>query len=467
MVFGRSQFLLIEIKQQELIMKCNHKRISQRVLTRMPWTPLAMIVTTWLAVSCAAAFAQGMNPAGAETTSVDLNLMVAPSSPAFTLLGSEPASVPRPTQAVDLAITILNETAGLTTLPNDFSVEFAPYWIFGGRQDFSEWSANKFSPANMGRSTRFSLGTRSRTDTIFSEALDEFTTMQSTSLGVGLTVTILPGKLDTTTTEYVDWYKSATRTMMVAHDSLSAHLTEALEDDAIYKAINDRIKALNRDMRPIEEPLDTAGAANRATLEADSALMEKQRQLLHKEKALRVKALADNILEDGVALLEQLRKQVAKQPMHRVGATADVAGGIVVDFPGRVVQEGRLSRWGAWVTVGWSGPRLTGLLLGRALGNDQTSDNVSYDLGGRIILDNYKKVSFSVEGVHRNFPNREDDMGLDKSTWRVAFQADYAIGKNNSISVTLGRDFSGERSGNLISLVNLVMGFGSNRSIEN
>lgn len=439
-------------------MESYYLRTSRSFKTLRPKLPVTVIVAAWLTVCSAAAIAS-------DTADVDLNLMVAPSSPAFVLLGSEPAVIPRPTQAVDLAITILNETDGLSTLPDDFSVEFAPYWIFGGRQDFSEWSANKFSLANMGRSTRFSLGTRSRTDTIFGATPDEFTTMQTSALGVGLTFTILPGKLDTSTKEYGGWHTKTLANMKTVHDTLSGALTEVENNDQLYIEIGTQIKALGQQIRVIAQTLDDPNAASRDILETRKSLFEDQRTVLEEKKSLRRKQLGAAIEEEYAADLESLREQVAEQPMRRVGVTAEVAGGMVFDFPGREVQNHKLTRWGAWATVGWSWPKLTGLLLGRALGNDQTSDNVSYDFGGRVILDNYKKVSFSVEGLHRWFPNREGD--LDKSTWRVAFQSDYAIAKNKSISVTLGRDFSGERSGNLISLVNLVMGFGSNRSIEN
>src|SRR5262245_42359826 len=59
------------------------------------------------------------------------NSLRTPTSPAFTLLGIEPTSVERPNTPSSLAASLLNQTAGFSTLPRDYALEFSPYWLVG------------------------------------------------------------------------------------------------------------------------------------------------------------------------------------------------------------------------------------------------------------------------------------------------------------------------------------------------
>ncbi len=82
-------------------------------------------------------------------------------------------------------------------------------------------------------------------------------------------------------------------------------------------------------------------------------------------------------------------------------------------------------------------------------------------MGGRLIID-ISKLSLSAEVVSRNFPEAK----VNDNIWPLAGIADHAIAKNKSLSLTIGRDFGGNYSGSLITLLNLVFGFGSTRPIE-
>lgn len=58
-----------------------------------------------------------------------LNSVRTPNSPAFSILGIQPTSVERPNTPSDLAISLDNATAGFTKFPENYAIEFAPFWL--------------------------------------------------------------------------------------------------------------------------------------------------------------------------------------------------------------------------------------------------------------------------------------------------------------------------------------------------
>jgi len=57
------------------------------------------------------------------------NSIRTPNSPAFSVLGVQPTSVERPNTPADLAVAIDNATEGFRKFPQNFSLEFSPYWM--------------------------------------------------------------------------------------------------------------------------------------------------------------------------------------------------------------------------------------------------------------------------------------------------------------------------------------------------
>jgi hypothetical protein len=139
-----------------------------------------------------------------------------------------------------------------------------------------------------------------------------------------------------------------------------------------------------------------------------------------------------------------------------------VAGGIVYDLPGRDFNNLDLMTFGGWITGGYDWKGISWLGVARVLGDEHPGDKAAWDVGTRLIGDFSPKLSGSLEAAYRFVNNYSGD---NEDSWRVAMRTDYLIGKNKSIAVTFGRDFENKTSGNLISLVQLVLGFGSTRSI--
>ena len=58
-----------------------------------------------------------------------LNSIRTPNSPAFSILGIQPTSVERPNTPADLTISIDNATEGFSEFPQNYALEFSPYWM--------------------------------------------------------------------------------------------------------------------------------------------------------------------------------------------------------------------------------------------------------------------------------------------------------------------------------------------------
>lgn len=59
----------------------------------------------------------------------DFNSVRTPNSPAFSILGIQPTSVERPNTPAELTFALDNATEGFTKFPQNYAVEFAPYWM--------------------------------------------------------------------------------------------------------------------------------------------------------------------------------------------------------------------------------------------------------------------------------------------------------------------------------------------------
>jgi len=215
-----------------------------------------------------------------------------------------------------------------------------------------------------------------------------------------------------------------------------------IEQDEIIKKLMDMFEKADSTIKPTIEPIIEAQIGQREAEIKEQVEAEIRKQ--HADKIRNVKGI------------------ISKLRLRRIGWKLDIAGGMVADFPQRVFDDGSINRWGAWLTGGYEWRKWSTLSVFRYMGNRNDSDESSFDFGGRIIFDNYKQFSLSTEAVYRKFPNRS----INDNKKRIALLFDYAIAKNKSISFTFGRDFEGKQSGDLISLVNILLGFGSKRPFQ-
>ena len=132
-----------------------------------------------------------------------------------------------------------------------------------------------------------------------------------------------------------------------------------------------------------------------------------------------------------------------------------------------IYENGERSRWGLWATAGWETKAFSLLGLVRYIGRSTGLDSSNVDVGARLSWDPKSRFSLSVEGIRRTIIEEAKDVedSISNST-RWAFTLDYKVAKNKTLSFTVGRNFDGTPSGNVIAAANLVLGFGSTRRIK-
>ncbi|UCD18314.1 MAG: hypothetical protein JSV44_05225 [Candidatus Zixiibacteriota bacterium] len=397
-------------------------------------------------------------PPGTNADSIlPFDMLLAPPSPGFVLLGGEPSSVERPGTPTDLALSILNRTEDLNVFPEDFALEFAPYWLFFGRQiDYREYEADK-PGTNLLQTLSLSFATTSEA------AFGPDTT--SSSVALGIRFSLLRGDIDYEFDSLRQKDELLSEMLRKNLNEFSAELHQIHEQDEIVRLLREQRESYIEAIGEFREQLEVADESTRALLDIKIKMHEDNIERVSKQIGERMEQIDGTFISDFRARnkedLKSIRTLISSMQFRRIGWKLDVAGGIVFDFPDDHFDEGSLSRWGVWLTTGPEWRHWSALGVFRYLGNDDDSDEAGIDAGARLIYDNIKRFAISAEGVVRNFPNtdRSDE-------WRAALQVDYAIAKNKTVSFTFGRDFEGNKSGNLLTLLNLVMGFGSSRPLH-
>lgn len=342
---------------------------------------------------------------GQEQETASLDVLVAPTSPGFILLGVEPTSIERPTNLIDFNISIRNATNGFTTIPSSYAIEFAPFWVCNGKNiDYKDYIGN-----NIWHNIKQTLSISLATTTIE----NEITNVDNTRSGIGLKFSILRGKMN------------------------NEFQTKSKINDSLRKTTAQEVaKIVSQGISP-----ETA-------------------QVLATQKE------------------EELKKKlISNLSTDREGFKLDVAGGIVLDFPTQDLEFSRLTKWGAWLTGGytWTGTHdINWLFVARALadvnatmtnedGSTTQKDIMNYDFGTRLICDVSEKFSISGEMLYRIV----DENNIN-SSWRYSLNFDYHYRPNQTLSFNVARNLDGvvERGGNLYAALNFIFGIGSRRPVS-
>jgi hypothetical protein len=392
-----------------------------------------------------------------KDTTWAVNLLQSPSSPTFILMGIEPTNIEQPTNPTDLAISFRNATNNFSALPQNFSLQFAPVWLFGGRkitfQDFKSPAIGKSIP----QSLTFSIGYLNK-----SQPGDS---IQKPQIGMGFKFSILRG----TFSRSID---SLLNRRLAVLDKLSSNFTKEISSSPEFTQLSDAIAQTKDSLERL--------AAKPNPTEADKlnkTLYQQQLVLLTAQLNTLTARLKATFTERYTADLAFLTDSVNRVPFNRYGVKLDVSGGMLLDFPDGRFNYSQVTRYGVWLTGGYEpeDKKISALGVGRLLyspnersvNNDipQVQDNLTLDLGTRLILTNTpRKFNLSGEIVYRTYINNAN---IDPS-WRYTVNFDYQFLKNQIVTFSLGRNFDNvvNRGGNLVAVVNLLFGLGSQRNIN-
>jgi len=353
-----------------------------------------------------------------------INLLQAPSSPGASLLGISPTTIQQPTDPTAFSVSLLNATNNLTTIPNSYAVDFAPAWLFGGKNI----TYQKF----ISDSVKYNIWQSFVVSFAYKNAKDSVTMLTNTSVALGFKISFLRGQVNS----------KALNTLAKLQTYLSNYQTLKNHEEQKVRAMTGYAQL----------PGNKKGA------------------LINTADSLALVTFKNN--KNGLDSLKSYGEQIN---FNRYGWKLDLAGGVSYLFPNQI--NGSLNNAGAWLTGGYDPENngFTFLAIARYLYNPKQvyddpndilkqNDLSTFDSGVRILYDSRDdKFTFGGELVYRSILNTS----TLAPSWRYTLSTDYQIGKNQILSFVFGRDFDGTvtKTGNLIAALNFIIGFGSSKSV--
>jgi hypothetical protein len=382
-------------------------------------------------------------------STIKLDLLQSPASPAFNILGIALNDVERPTDLSSFALSIQQATNNFTTMPNSYAFQVAPFLLTKRKYTLNEFDngANAFKQSFLISAGFTHIGPKGKED---------IDSLKTTKIGFGIKFSIVrPGWSNTT--------RSAYNNLIRAQQQL-------LDDARIYEQNHPKKALLEKKKLRLK-------------------ILEDKDTLTPNETTERQKLLEDIAVLDGeifegftdelpsTANYENAKKAALAFKTERRGFFLDFSGGAALDFPDNRFSNSKVYRAGMWFTGGHENGNSGFSFLGiaRYLYNPKTifadpgglvkGSNVStVDMGGRILLDGKEKFLFSAEAIYRSILGNS----LVKPSWRLVLNAEYDISMNRKLTFAFGRDFDGtiSKGGNLIAAINLIAGFGTDRKIS-
>ncbi len=343
------------------------------------------------------------------------NQLRTPVSPAFVVLGVTPTAVERPNTPADLAFSVLNHSAALTSLPRDVALEFSPYWLVGHPK--LQWRDD----------VRRSIGTSiARTATIsFATAELGTTGRPVTGLSLGLRAAPFSGQLDT---------------MQIVE----------LE------------KALTAASVALQLRLASVQGEKRAAIRSAPTQAEKVAVAAHFDSLLA--ALTDSLnrapgeRDLGKAERDSAAAMFRDFAVTRRGFVLEIAAGAALQAPNATADSASVLRWGAWLTAGYEGPTWSFIFVNRFLASGRDSTFAGLDVGMRVLW-TAKRYALSAEGVYRSFT----ESGAPANQYRVAAVFDFEVQRGLWLTGSFGRDYSAAAPGSMIAQFGLSMNVAGER----
>ncbi|MFT3703478.1 MAG: hypothetical protein QM802_13970 [Agriterribacter sp.] len=390
-------------------------------------------------------------------TTITVDLLSAPASPASNLLGIAPSDIDKPTDVSSFMLSLQSASNSFTKLPSNYAVDIAPYWLFkkSKKGDITTKGFGESSGINVIKQTLvLSFAIRSP-DSLEGSALNA----KSIYGGFGFKFSFLRGKYDNSTNEALKKIKALQDIRLRHLDKVMTGYKANVDPDVIE--LRQKRKDLFKDKTKPEEI--NAVRASAEFIDIENQLNKKLADYKEKEKT-----------EQEDALDQEIQNIASTFQTYRMGWTWDLAGGISTEFRNMQFNNSKIYNAGVWTTFGYTDTTYgAGLMILRLLHNpDQifAKDNAvndignitTFDAGVRYIYERpQSKFSASVEAIYRSVLTANT---IDPS-WRIVFNADYRILPNQKLTFSIGRNFDGTitKAGNLIAALTFLKGFGNKR----
>jgi hypothetical protein len=354
----------------------------------------------------------------AQTT----NNIAVPSTPAFSILGFEPAAIMRPSNPKELSADILNSMDKNGKLLVNLGIEVAPYWL----KSHPALTREKYLSKDWRQVFIQSL--------MISGATVKDSLSGNNKLGTGFRFKIANGEVSPA-------YQAKERELIQRATVMSAVTASRvfiqIKDDTKFKDKKEVVAF-------IEDALTEADLPVKYVTEFRNYAARDSADYPNTEEGMLSYVTAIN--EQIVSGSEKLQKEVIALAKKRVGLIVELAGasGFYTSL------HDKFEKAGLWLNVS-NVVSVTDAFnfSARYFFTSVDSATTNFDFGGAYIKE-LANFSVSIETMGRSYRaeipdrnlNNEPIIRVDKAfTYRLAAQASYKIAEDISVNLSLGKDF--------------------------
>ncbi|GEM_PF-5074944 len=404
-----------------------------------------------------------------EVATTNLMELSTPSNPALTLMGVQPTEVTRPKSWNQLESSLINEFSGEgggLAIPNDFGLEFMPYWLRSNPLEKfreSDLTTNRSRPL---QSLSVSLGSvnTERGDTVDSR------------IGFGLRTQILSGKVAADDINAIKRYSQMIVTRNMQGADLFSILAQVEDTKAqSYKELDTQVRDSIASLLPADQVKDAL-----ANWTSFYDLIIKGHKLSDPLTSAEAQALVI-AMEDSVAQsfnnteVNAMADSIKNLKTARYGLIWEVAASTFLQFPTGDFEYSEIPKFGTWTTLTYRTKNQKFDFIGtvRYIEDFQLEKRTfNLDFGASLVC-HVGNLSFSGEYLQR-YQQRQVERtvtedGFDLKTnlsgydYRATLNATYRVTKNVVVNYSFGKrfDFSDQAQNNLVSQLSVNFGFGS------
>lgn len=387
-------------------------------------------------------------------TTINLDLLRAPASPASNIIGIAANEVQKPTSVKNFVVSLQKASQNFSSLPANFSVDVAPFQLGKSMKIHDLLTTERIGKQVIKNSFVLSLATKNGTD--------KTTNKDSTQIGFGLKFTIYQGKIGKETRQTDSTILANMKLSVSYSHKINKHIDSLARTKPEFQEMQKRQIELRKQplTSEIQTELDTlAHQMNRLKTKIE----ESESNI---ENLSSSKAKADSFATVAVKKIQDLKIQ-------RYGFNIDFATGLAWDFRNSTFSNGKMYKYASWITAGWvceGGFSALGILRHQFNPDKVFADNKkvlknadiqTLDYGIRFDFSNKENSRFSFNGeyIYRSVLNTTEI----KPTCRFTLNANYEVKKNNLLTFSFGRDFDNKiyKDGNVIAALNFISGFGN------
>lgn len=392
---------------------------------------------------------------------VEIDELSAPMSPAFVLLGIEPAAVERPESPKALVVSAASKLTSGEGFPRDYAIQVAPYWL----KSHPSLALAKYQNPRLIQSIEQTFAVSIGTAPIAGATEDS--EPRGTHLALGFTVRPWNGRpnpglsamfegLDSIADERLDLAKKEE----ALKEERKRVIAEMTKEDMALENLTKELGELERD------------APGRLALQVEASYISQRLSRLE-SWLYRIESQLDRIPSEikeveNKATVQALRIQAADA--QRVGGFLTISGGRVWNFVGDAAASVEPRRKGLWITPAWRElddcedkaceASIDFIGLFRMLKDPDTDAIV--DGGFRILFRPNKDFHISIESVWRDAPSTVGAaLESTENSNRTAGIIEYNVKDDLILFATFGQDFKKATSGRpILALLGLNVGFG-------